>query len=51
MECEQRGLLNHEIEFLRGLETTVNNHDADMGFSAATKHVAAIRLANMNDIL
>ena len=43
MECKLRGLLEHEIALLKGLEGAAGNHGADKGFEAATKSVAAMR--------
>ena len=40
MECEQRGLFEHEIAFLRGLEGAAGgNYGADVSFGAAAKQV------------
>ena len=50
MECEQRGLFEQAMAFLKGLEGTAGNHSTEVGFGAATKRVAAMRLAKTNEM-
>jgi len=50
MECEQRGLLEHEIAVLKGLADLESSYGTKMIFDALTKHVAAMRLATTNDV-
>ena len=44
MECEQVGLLEHEIALLKGLEGRAGNHGTEIGFGTAT------RLAQTNEM-
>ena len=44
MECEQVGLLEHEIALLKGLEGRAGNHGTEIGFGTAT------RLAETNEM-
>ena len=48
MECEHRGFVEHEMALLQGLEVTAVNYDTDKGFGAATKRIAAMRIAEAN---
>ena len=50
MECEQKGLFDHEIAFLKGLEETAVNHGIERVLRASTKRVAAMRLATAREM-
>merc|ERR1739848_18046 len=50
MECEQRGLYEHEMALLKGLECAAGSHVLEIGFEAAAKRVAATRLAKTNEM-
>ena len=38
MECEQRGLFEHEISLSKGLEGAASNHGAEMQFEICCSH-------------
>ena len=46
-ECEQRGLLEHEIAHLKGLEGTACKQGMEMGFGAAVKCAIAMHLVEI----
>ena len=46
-ECEQRGLLEHEIAHLKGLEGTACKQGMEMGFGAAVKCAIAMHLVDI----
>ena len=50
MECEQRELFEYEIALLQGLEGAAGNHGAEVDIRTATKRVAAMRLAETNEM-
>ena len=50
MECGQRGLLEHEIALLKGLERTGGAHGGEAEFGATVKHVGAMRLAKTKEL-
>ena len=45
LKCEQRGLSEHEIALLEGLEGATGNHSIELSFGAPMKFIAAVRLA------
>ena len=49
MECEQRGLFEHESALLKLLEGVADNHRMEMDFGAAAKRVAAMGLADLKE--
>ena len=44
MECEERGLLEHEVAIVKGLECLAGKYGSATGFTAFAKHMAAMRL-------
>eukprot|EP00747_Dinoflagellata_sp_TGD_P095470 gnl/TRDRNA2_/TRDRNA2_166478_c2_seq3.p1 gnl/TRDRNA2_/TRDRNA2_166478_c2~~gnl/TRDRNA2_/TRDRNA2_166478_c2_seq3.p1 ORF type:complete len:445 (-),score=59.94 gnl/TRDRNA2_/TRDRNA2_166478_c2_seq3:34-1368(-) len=48
MECEQRGLLEHEVAVLQALERAARAEE-EFAFAESTRRVAAMRLSKMSD--
>ena len=51
LECKQRGFSEHTISLLKALEGAKESKHAELGFGVAAKHVAAMHLATINEIL
>ena len=50
MEGEQRELFEYEIALLQRLDGAAGSHGAEVDFRPATKRVAAVRLADTNEM-
>ena len=50
MACEPSELLERELALLEGLAAAAGKHDIETDYTAATKRVAAMRIAKTHDI-